>query len=585
MADTQIDELRLDISIEDKTSGESSSKKVRDLATAISRLNNAVKNFDAAKMAQTFNALTASIKPLARELKSASKGLENLASVAKTSGLNKLTKNISPLLKKEKVSTKGSLGGARQEQGGTSADVSATQTKNTSSNLTEINSKVALWQYQLEQVNAGLAKGNIDEKETLKLKSQQLALEEKINKATKKNNTLFNSLKRIALYRAIRSVLKQVTQAFFESINSIASVDDEFKQTMDGLQTSLNKVKMSIGVSLYQVLILLEPIITKIADGIANFANSLSKVSANMRGTAKYTKINTDYMKEYQKATQGALLSFDTFNTLNTNNNDMSDALESAEDALDEKNFSDTEIILKSIMEIFGQMFNNIKEIVGILTPIVAEIMPLISDLLKEIMPLAKQLMEIIIKPLLNLITAILPTLISIIRGLKPIISASIKFIGFVIENVIKAAILGINAIIAAINLVIDIVNALLWPLSKFLGLFGVGGLQLNKIQYIDMNIATFADGGMFDGAGTMYALAGEAGAEVVAQGAAGTGVLNVDQFADAMVSALVRYGAARDNGNGQVIEIDGNKLGTLIASNSGFRNEMNRRNAGLNLR
>ena len=80
-----------------------------------------------------------------------------------------------------------------------------------------------------------------------------------------------------------------------------------------------------------------------------------------------------------------------------------------------------------------------------------------------------------------------------------------------------------------------------------------------------------------------MYALAGESGAEVVAQGSAGTGVLNVDQFADAMVSALVRYGAARDTSNGTTIVLDGNKVGQLVASNAGFRNEANRRNVGLN--
>ena len=102
--------------------------------------------------------------------------------------------------------------------------------------------------------------------------------------------------------------------------------------------------------------------------------------------------------------------------------------------------------------------------------------------------------------------------------------------------------------------------------------------------------LKAYKDGGIMDassfkGAGTMYALAGESGAEVVATGSAGTGVLNVDQFADAMVSALVRYGAARDPSNGATIVLDGNKVGQLVASNVGFRNEANRRNANLNWR
>ena len=115
----------------------------------------------------------------------------------------------------------------------------------------------------------------------------------------------------------------------------------------------------------------------------------------------------------------------------------------------------------------------------------------------------------------------------------------------------------------------------------------GLGAALTGSILWLGSSLATktkaFANGGMFEGAGTMYALAGESGAEVVATGSAGTGVLNVDQFADAMVSALVRYGAARDTSNGTTIVLDGNKVGQLVASNVGFRNEANRRNAGLN--
>ena len=51
-----------------------------------------------------------------------------------------------------------------------------------------------------------------------------------------------------------------------------------------------------------------------------------------------------------------------------------------------------------------------------------------------------------------------------------------------------------------------------------------------------------FADGGMFPSKGTLYALAGESGAEIVAQGVRGTGVANVEQIADAQYMALNDY-------------------------------------------
>lgn len=51
-----------------------------------------------------------------------------------------------------------------------------------------------------------------------------------------------------------------------------------------------------------------------------------------------------------------------------------------------------------------------------------------------------------------------------------------------------------------------------------------------------------FADGGMFPSKGTLYALAGESGAEIVAQGVRGTGVANVEQIADAQYMAMQDY-------------------------------------------
>ena len=139
--------------------------------------------------------------------------------------------------------------------------------------------------------------------------------------------------------------------------------------------------------------------------------------------------------------------------------------------------------------------------------------------------------------------------------------------------------------IIDALNLLFVKSNPLFWILKAF-------GIDVGaKISSWNANwsseawnpIKTYANGGIMEGAGTLYTMAGESGAEVVASGSAGTGVLNVDQFADAMVSALVRYGAARDTSNGTTIVLDGNKVGQLVASNVGFRNEANRRNAGLN--
>ena len=188
----------------------------------------------------------------------------------------------------------------------------------------------------------------------------------------------------------------------------------------------------------------------------------------------------------------------------------------------------------------------------------------------------------------------IIDSVISALNGVIHLISAIAKFIrgdfkgafedfGQVFKDIGNIFASTFEAIL---NFIIESMNLILKPINWIGRLFGASK-DFAQIQPI--SIGRFADGGImeqaksFTGAGTMYALAGESGAEVVAQGSAGTGVLNVDQFADAMVSALVRYGAARDTSNSTTIVLDGNKVGQLVASNAGFRNEANRRNVGLN--
>ena len=79
MADTQIDELRLDITVEDKTSGESSDKKVKNLATAISRLNKNLQAFDNAKFTKVFDDMSKGIDPFVKKIEKVSNALSRCA--------------------------------------------------------------------------------------------------------------------------------------------------------------------------------------------------------------------------------------------------------------------------------------------------------------------------------------------------------------------------------------------------------------------------------------------------------------------------------------------------------------------------
>ena len=541
MADTQIDELRLDITVEDNTSGESSDKKVKNLATAISRLNKTLQAFDNAKFSKTFENMAKGIDPFVAKIEKVSGALESLATIVKKSGLDKAVKEATGQLSptgKETVST----------GDGESKPIQA---------IGEQAKPLDNIKKQLDGINKELDK-------TAK----------KSEKAKKPLGKLLKSFGRIAMYRAVRRTIQEITQAFMESVDGIAKYNSEFRDTMGSLQTSIDKLKVSAGVGFYQVLILLAPTIEQISNGIVAVSNSLSKVSAQLRGAAQYTKINTDYMKKYKSALDGTLLSFDTFTTLGKGGGiDFSQILDTVDTPLDKEKWSDLDIAISGVVSAFKGVWKILKTVIdGI-----AQLTEWLTN---------KNLLTPAVYAFLGILLAIKAPFALLITGIATLIGGWQKM------STTAKILIPVIAALASVLTGLAVAKAAAAAGIAAPAMAGItaaaiaAGVALTAGSIIALK--AYKDGGMmtrntFSGAGTMYALAGESGAEVVAQGSAGTGVLNVDQFADAMVSALVRYGAARDTSNGTTIVLDGNKVGQLVASNVGFRNEANRRNAGLN--
>lgn len=546
MADTQIDELRLDITVEDKTSGESSDKKVKNLATAISRLNKNLQAFDNAKFTKVFDNMSKGIDPFVKKIEKVSNALVSLATIVSKGGLDKAVQNLqttqSPILKKEYAELKP----AKQAKG---------EFRPT---LTDVDiPELPTAQKGLKGINKELDNTNKKAKRTKMPFSQ-----------------LLKSFGRIAMYRAVRRTIQEITQAFTEGIGGLARYNSEVNQSMSKITSNFAQVKASISIALYQPLIAIEPIITAVSQSIVHLSNGLSFLFAKLRGANTYMKINTQYLKDYKSALDGTLLSFDTFETLGKGQGiDYSQMFEEVETAS------------SSFAEELGNVKNILIEISGILLAIGGyKIVKWIAGggikkLTDGLGGINKKIKDI--------------SAAGFIAGASFLFITSIINLIDVIKNwdsqslvtkitAITAAAAGLAAVVFSILAAIPAIGHTAVFKAIAIGLTAVG--TLSGV----VSAMKFADGGMmntksFNGAGTMYAIAGESGAEVVATGSAGTGVLNVDQFADAMVSALVRYGAARDTGSGTTIVLDGNKVGQLVASNVGFRNEANRRNAGLN--
>lgn len=586
MADTQIDELRLDITVEDKTSGESSDKKVKNLATAISRLNKNLQAFDNAKFTKVFDNMSKGLDPFVKKIEKVSNALASLATIVSKGGLDKAVKEATGKvlgLKTETTSDSSRKSEPIQAAQGQAEELQETtnKAKSLGSSILDITTKADILRKKLEMINAEMQKSGLSEKQLVQLKSQQLSIQEQIAKAEGKKpkvplSNLLKSFGRIAMYRAVRRTIQEITQAFMESIDGIARYNSEFRDTMGGLQTSINKLKVSAGVGFYQVLILIAPIIEQISNGIVAIANSLSKVSAQLRGVAQYTKINTDYMKKYKSALDGTLLSFDTFTTLGKGSGiDFSQMLETVDTPLDKEKWSDLDVTISGLVSVFQGIWKVLKVIIEG----VGKLVKWLSD---------KNLLTPAVYAFLGILLAIKSPFALLITGIATLIG------GWEQMSTTAKVLIPIIAALAAVLTGLAVAKAaaaagIAAPVMAGITAAAIAaGVALTAGSIIALK--AYKDGGIMDassfkGAGTMYALAGESGAEVVATGSAGTGVLNVDQFADAMVSALVRYGAARDTSNGATIVLDGNKVGQLVASNVGFRNEANRRNANLNWR
>lgn len=202
-----------------------------------------------------------------------------------------------------------------------------------------------------------------------------------------------------------------------------------------------------------------------------------------------------------------------------------------------------------------------IKDLTNFVISFLAEIVEIIPTLVGYVGEIAVALINALIQAdwgtlIINLVEAIFDIgfvqLPSIIVDLMTTLLNAVFDLFFTKEGQEALAEFGINlaeAIINSlisgvengVNLLVDGINGLLDGLSNIWTWLGIP--EIPDIPHASFPRVDFAKGGMFpDSKGTLYALAGESGAEIVARGARGTGVANVEQIADAQYMAMQDY-------------------------------------------
>lgn len=190
--------------------------------------------------------------------------------------------------------------------------------------------------------------------------------------------------------------------------------------------------------------------------------------------------------------------------------------------------------LITKIVEIIPTLVGSIGQIATALVQalIRADWGSLIGTLLDSILDLAfVQLPSM----LFNFVTGIVDTLIDTFtteKGLQSFAEFGISLAKAIINGLIDGIERGINLVINAVNGILDAISSA-WTWAG-----------IPAIPHIPKaNIPRFAEGGMFpESKGTLYAVAGEEGAEIVAHGSRGTGVANVEQIADAQYMAMQDY-------------------------------------------
>lgn len=617
--ENNIDKLQLDISVTGNAA--SSAKDINNLATAISNLQS--------KIGKTFE--TSGINKISSEIKNVKVSLDGLstASLIKIADEQEIRKGkkLSELLAdiQDKYN-------AIIKQGGKLTEAQTKDFEEAQKALLEIYTGQRK-DVTVKPPKTPKPKKNDEDGEDKKSDKKQ---------DKKEKSRLAAAIKRISIYRAIRAIIRQIAVSVKEGIEAVAEVSPTFGKTLNELNGKLMQVKASIGVISTGILQMLAPAFGSFSDKFTDIANKISLANAVLNKNEKYVSVNTQAWAKYKKAINGALLSFDTFTTLN--------AEMSLSDFMDEKAVSKTtkdeqeaalnlQTSIKDVIGTVKTLATALTEIVsGIIVPIInsgvvswltqvtSEIIQLLSNLgllkvavlaiigLKIVSGIASVVggivkvasgIGVVVKGIVKVSGVIGKLITQLATSLNPAVSLLAATIGYIAGYTITKSLFGIlsedgKKAASVIGIVTGAATALLAVLIGIKGTMSAGllavaaagiGVALASVQQAinSFSVKKFANGGIIDGAGTMYAVAGESGAEIVAQGSQGTGVANVKQIAEAVyqgqMRAFIDYNAARGDMSGMSFDVDGYRLGQMVARNDGFINAVRQKNPTLNFR
>ena len=151
-------------------------------------------------------------------------------------------------------------------------------------------------------------------------------LKNALSGATKKFTGFVRSMGRIAMYRAIRAILSQITQAFKDGTNNVyqysKAIGGNLASSMDRIASSFLYFKNSLGAMVAPLINALAPAIEYVIDKAVALINVLNQLFAKLTGASTWTKAvktQTEYAESAGEAADAAkslTAGFDELNVL-----------------------------------------------------------------------------------------------------------------------------------------------------------------------------------------------------------------------------------------------------------------------------
>lgn len=366
---------------------------------------------------------------------------------------------------------------------------------------------------------------------------------------------LVNTFKRVGFYRIARRFFQLIEQGVSESFQQLAQYSPSINNTLSSISSQFAIMSNSLATMIVPFLQLIEPILKVVATTMGEIATVFSYLISLLTKSATYFKINTEYLKEFNK--QANKFSFDKFEALNAQDNIIEEV-------------SVSEGLPESLQKVSDILIS----ILGTITAIgVAKFIDwIISGNFKEgLTKLAEKLGSVDDK--FKNIAGYAIAFYSLYEGIKGIIDIIKNWKDMSTLEKWKNGLKSVLYILAGIV-------ALIGVFKKDYKMVVTAGAIVAGVE-IGNKIGLFANGGMVD-SGSLF-IAGESGAEFVTTMPSGqTGVTNIAQFKEAQLQALSTWWAYAkyDLPESATFNLDG----ATIARSKRFKDELNRTNAGLNL-